>query len=268
MFNTAQHCHVESDVLNELRSYSSLPWARFTEEELTSSLLKYSNISTPGSDKLSWKRLKIILKNKICLRNVIIITNTCIKLGHWPSHFKISLTIVISKPNKASYNLPKIFRLIILLNILGKLIKKVISDRIQFHVVANNFIHHSQLSSLKFKSMTDAGITLTHFICMGWVKNILTNILAFNISQFFPFLNYHLLSLILKKAGLDSLVIQFFSSYLINRSMQYVCNNFSSHFVDINVRVDQDSALSPILLALYLASFLHILEKCLKNLNL
>jgi len=34
------------------------------------------------------------------------------------------------------------------------------------------------------------------------------------------------------------------------------------------VGVDQGSALSPILLALYLASFLYILENCLKNLDL
>ena len=50
--------------------------------------------------------------------------------------------------------------------------------------------------------------------------------------------------------------------------MQYVWNNFSSHFVNINVGVGQGSALFPILSALYLALFLHILEQWLKNLNL
>ena len=95
-----------------------------------------------------------------------------------------------------------------------------------------------------------------------------TSTLAFDILQFFPSLNYHLLSLILKKVGFDSYIVQFFSNYLVNRSIHYVWNNFSSHFVDVNVGVGQDSALSPILLALYLDSFLHILEKHLKNLNL
>ena len=50
--------------------------------------------------------------------------------------------------------------------------------------------------------------------------------------------------------------------------MHYVWNNFSSYFIDINVGVGQGLALSPILLPLYLAPFLYILEKCLKNLNL
>jgi len=123
-FNTAQHYHVESDVLNKLGSYSSLPWAQFVEEEFTSSLLKCSNMFTPGSDKLLWRHLKIVLKDKMCLRNVIAIADACIELGHWPSHFKISLTIVIPKPNKVSYDSPKSFRPIVLLNTLGKLIKK------------------------------------------------------------------------------------------------------------------------------------------------
>jgi len=151
---------------------------------------------------------------------------------------------------------------------LGKLIEKTISNRLQLHVVSNNFIHHSQLGSLKFKSTTNTGVALTHFIHTGWVKNLLTSTLAFDISQFFPSLNHHLLSLILRKAGLDSSIVQFFSSYLVNRKTKYVWNNSSSHFVDVNVGVGQGSALSPILLALYLAPFLYILEKQLKSLNL
>ena len=51
--------------------------------------------------------------------------------------------IIIPKPNKLSYDLPKFFKPIVLLNMLGKLIKKVIGERIQFHITANNFIHPS-----------------------------------------------------------------------------------------------------------------------------
>ena len=34
-------------------------------------------------------------------------------------------------------------------------------------MVANNFIHPSQLGRLKFKSTTDVGVVLTHIIQMG-----------------------------------------------------------------------------------------------------
>jgi len=52
---------------------------------------------------------------------------------------------------------------------------------------------------------------------MGWVRNLATSTLAFDISQFFPSLNHHLLTLILEKAGFDPRVVKFFSNYLIGR---------------------------------------------------
>ena len=242
-FNTVQHHSIESDILNELGSFVSSPWALLLEKEFTNSLFKCSNMSTPGPNKLLWRHLKIILKDKMCLKNIITIANTCIELGYWPLHFKISMTIVIPKPNKSSYDSPKLFRPIVLLNTMGKLIKKFISNRLQFHMIANNFIYHSQLGGLKLKSTTDAGIALTYFIYMRWIKYMSTSILVFNI-------------------------VQFFSNYLVNRRTQYVWNNFSFYFVDINMGVGQGLALSPILSTLYLAFFLHILENHLKNLNL
>ena len=74
------------------------------------------------------------------------------------------MTIIIPKPNKTSYDLPKSFRPIVLLNTVGKLIEKVIGERLQFTTAANDFIHSSQLDGLKFKFMTDVGIALTHII--------------------------------------------------------------------------------------------------------
>ena len=64
----------------------------------------------------------------MCSNNFVNIVNTCINLGYWPLYLKISLFIIIPKPNKASYNLPKIFWSIVLLNTLGKLIEKVIRE--------------------------------------------------------------------------------------------------------------------------------------------
>ena len=157
---------------------------------------------------------------------------------------------------------------IVLLNTIGKLIKKVIAKRLQFHVIRNNFIHSSQLGGLKFKSTTDAGIILTHVIQSDWVKNKTTSILAFDIAQFFPSLNHHLFTLSLEKADLDLKVTSFFVDFLARRKTNYMWNESSSLTYEVNVRVGQESTLSPILSALYLSPLLYILEKCLKNLNI
>ena len=145
--------------------------------------------------------------------------------------------IVIPKPNKQSYDLPKLFRPIVLLNILDKLIEKVISKRLQFQVMANDFIYPSQLEGLKFKSTIDESTALMHIIHLGWVKRISTNTLAFDIAQFFLSLNHCLLTCILQKAGLDICVVNFFTNYLINRKTNYLWNNFSSLIFNINIGV-------------------------------
>ena len=224
--------------------------------------------SAPGPDKLSWRHLKIIIKQDECLTNIINVANACINLGHWPDYFKCSSTIIIPKPNKPSYDHAKMFRPIVLLNTLGKLIEKVIAERIQFTVMKNNFIHPCQLGRLKFKSTTDAGVALTHIVRSGWAKGKSTSILAFDISQFFPSLNHNLLMTVLSKAGLEPKVSKFFVDYLVQRKMNYIWNNLQSPDFEVNVGVGQESVLSPILSALYLTLFLHILEKRLKILKI
>ena len=74
------------------------------------------------------------------------------------------MTVVISKPNKTSYNSPKLFYPIIFLNTIGKLFEKMIGGCLQFHMISNNFIHSCQLGGLKQRSTMDVEITLTHII--------------------------------------------------------------------------------------------------------
>ena len=222
----------------------------------------------PGPDKLMWHYLKFILKQDDCLINIINIADTCINLGHWLSYFKCSSMVVIPKPNKLVYDQPKSFQSIVLLNTLDKLIEKVVTKKLQFLITKNDFIHPSQLGSLKFKSTTDTGVALTHIIRSGWVKNKTTSTLAFDIAQFFPSLNHCLFTLILEKVGLDSKVVSFFADYLIGRKTNYTWNDISSLIFEVNISVGQGSTLSSILSALYLSPFLYILEKRLKNLNI
>ena len=53
---------------------------------------------------------------------------------------------------------------IVLLNTLGKLIEKVISEYLQFYLISNNFIHHNQLGKLKQWFTTDPGIFIIHLV--------------------------------------------------------------------------------------------------------
>ena len=128
-------------------------WAPFSREELINAIEKCNNLSAPGSDKLTWSYIKKIIKSKECIAKFIDITNTCIDLGYWLFYFKMSATIVISKPNKAVYNSPKFFCPIVLLNMIGKLFEKMIGECLQFLTISNKFIHPCQLSYYDLKSL-------------------------------------------------------------------------------------------------------------------
>ena len=105
--------------------------------------------------------LKALVNGDKYLSNFIKLTNVCINIGFWPSYFKISIFIIIPKPNKAAYNSLKTFYPIILLNTLEKLIEKVISKRLQMQSIVSNFIYPNQLRGLKQCSTTDIGLYLS-----------------------------------------------------------------------------------------------------------
>ena len=267
-FNSAQTWEIDIHVLDNIPNKSTKEWNSFSKQELINVIEKCNNSSALGPDKLTWSHIKIIIRDKDCLSKLIDIANTCIDLGYWPSHFKLSTIVIIPKPNKTVYDLPKLYWPIVLLNTIGKLFEKMIGEHLQFYTISNNFIHQSQLGGLKQRSTTDAGIVLTYIIHSGWVKNLIISTLAFNITQFFPSLNYQLLPLILNKAGLDQRVSIFFKNYLVERKTKYMWNNFIFPSFDINVGIGQGSALSPILSALYLSPVFYSLEKCLKILKI
>jgi len=148
-FNMAQDHQINIRVLDEISNKISMVWVPFSKVEFISSINKCNNLSSSGPDKLMWRHLKYIVKNNMYLKKIINITDVCFELGHWPLHFKVSTSIIIPKPNKKSYDPPKVFRSIVLLNTIEKLIEKVISDRLQFQLISNNFIHLSQLGGLK-----------------------------------------------------------------------------------------------------------------------
>ena len=99
-------------------------------KELKQAIAKCNDSLAPGLDRLLWQHLKFITNQDECVTNITNIANACINLGHWPDYFKQSSTIIIPKPNKLSYDHAKMFCPIILLNTLGKLIKKIITERI------------------------------------------------------------------------------------------------------------------------------------------
>jgi len=90
--------------------------------------------------------------------------------------------MIILKPGKFTYDTPKAFRLIVLLNTLGKLIKKMIARWLQFDTVKYGILYPNQLGGVAQWSTEDAGVFLTHLVQAGWTKSLKTSIITFDIT--------------------------------------------------------------------------------------
>ncbi|CAA7271383.1 unnamed protein product [Cyclocybe aegerita] len=220
-YNLASGHEYDASVLDELPDEPVREWADFSEHELLSALKGCSNSSAPGPDHVTWVHLKELLKDKHVLALFIVLANACLRVGHWPRIFKESLSVIVPKPNKPSYAIPKAFRPIVLLITFGKLIEKMIANRIQFDAVKHDIFHPNQLGGICQRSTEDAGLILTHLVRAGWVKGLQTSTLAFDIAQFFPSINHEMFMAVLRKQGFSPVLVEFFASYLIGRSTFY-----------------------------------------------
>ena len=58
------------NILNEISLKPSFYWPSFLNEEFISVINKCNNLSTPGSDRISWKLVKAIVKDIKYLKNI------------------------------------------------------------------------------------------------------------------------------------------------------------------------------------------------------
>lgn len=260
-YNSAENHPIDYRFLSKIPQLNTFEWLLFTNQEFKDAIAKCSPFSTLGPDHISQRHLKPIIAKEYCLDKFVDIANACISLEFWPSYFKEAKLIIIPKPNKDTYNTPKSFCPIVLLNTIGKLIEKVISNYLQFHMASNRFLDLNQLGGIRQCSTIDAGLYLIYIIQARWLKQCHTSVISFNIAQFFSSLNHSFLSICLRKASLNINIINFFNSYHSNKSTTYAWNGFVLPLFTTSIGVDQGSALSFILSAIYMAPIIKTFKK-------
>jgi hypothetical protein len=122
------------------------------------------NQSAPGLDHIMWQHLKCIVQDRYASHLFLWLANACLQSGHWPADFNASTMVVIPKPGKLSYDTPKSFCPIVLLNTLGKMFEKMLSNRLQFEAAKHGVLHPNQFRGVCQNSTKDAGCFLTHIV--------------------------------------------------------------------------------------------------------
>lgn len=89
-----------------------------TEKEVLDAIQAASPFKAPGPDDILNKALQTA--SYMLVGHLTTIINQSLQLGHYPTHFRSLTTIVLRKPGKDDYSIPKVYRPIALLNTIGK----------------------------------------------------------------------------------------------------------------------------------------------------
>ena len=79
-----------------------------------------------------------------------------LSLGWHPKAWRDSTTVIIPKPNKPDYHIPKSYRPIALLPCLSKVIEKIMATRLGFMCERHQLLDNTQIGGRKLRSAIDA----------------------------------------------------------------------------------------------------------------
>jgi len=232
-----------------------------TQSEISDALLLTSNKSAPGMSGINYKLLKWAFKSRP--DRFLEIFNAAISYGYHP--WKEALVVVIPKPSKPDYSLPKAYRPISLLECCGKLLEKIIAKRILSDAHFFNILPPTQFGSCDYHSAVDAALCLTHYAQAAVKCGMVASVVLFDVQGFFDNINIQRIVHIFRNLGFPSSLCDWVSSFLSDRQVQLSFNGVKSDPIHLDHGTPQGSPLSPILSAIYTSPLLKLINDTWKR---
>jgi retron-type reverse transcriptase len=211
-----------------------------------------SNKSAPGPSGITYKLLKWTFDANPDL--IITTINGALEQGTHP--WGTADVVVIPKPNKPDYSLAKAYRPISLLECTGKLLEKIVANRLGSDERNHHLIGPMQFGSRKYHSAPDAATLLRYKAEMTTRSGNIGGVLLLDISRFFDHLNPATTVATLADLGVDPTTCAWVYSFMTERTLRFTFNGEQSEPFRQDVGIPQGSPLSPILSALYTSPLL------------
>ena len=181
--------------------------------------------------------------------------------GTMPNDLKIAMLLPLLKKLNADFEQFTSFRPVSNLKFLSKLVEKAVYVQLN-NYLGKNDLHEPLQSAYKiFHSTETALLTVTNDIMLSLDKGDSVFLVLLDLSAAFDTVNHSLLLARLKKSfGITGTVLQWFNSYLSNRTQFVNINKANSTVRDLSVGVPQGSVLGPVLYLLYTAPLAEVIR--------
>jgi hypothetical protein len=217
-----------------------------TEDELTDVIRSVRGNSAPGWDGIPTKLIKYNIGTLI--KPLLYIVNLSILSGKFPTPFKIAKVIPLYKSGQNDQ--PANYRPISLLCTISKILEKCVKLQLANYLEREKIISDSQFGFKKESSTSHALFEITKFISkeIGNKKRVLVTFL--DLAKAFDSIDRHQLIAKLQHLGIRS--IEWFISYLENRSQFVSIDGNNSDKTETDYGVVQGSTLGPLLFLMYI----------------
>ena len=188
------------------------------------------------------------------------IYNAMLTKGLFYEPWKKFNTIVLRKPGKPKYNVPKAYRPIALINTLVKVLTAVLAEQLMFFAEQHQLLPPNHFGGRKGRNATDAVQLLTHKIKNAWRKGEVTSVLFLDIEGAFPNAVNEQLTKNLAKRKIPRVLISFIENMLKDRITVLKFDGYTSEAIVLNNGIGQGDPLSMALYQFYNADLLDIPE--------
>ena len=240
------------------QSGSGWDWPALTRAEVEKAISTSSSKSAPGPDRVGYAILKQAYKS--IPETMFSVYKTLFEKGYHPMCWRESIGIVLPKLGKRDWSLPKSYRIIALLNCLGKVLEKIVAQRLGYLANTSKLLNDTQLGGRKQRSAIDAAMLLLHYVqqekAIRKNKQCVTTAVFLDIKGAFDHVSKERLLQILERLGLPGTMRSWVESFLSDRHMQLSFEGQMHERTAVSIGIPQGSPVSPILFIIYVASIL------------
>src|SRR5438034_3486114 len=224
-------------------------WPEVTKNEIKTAIFTSSTKKAAGPDTISFLILQKIYST--LEERFYKLYKALIQFGYYSKCWKEAVGVILRKENRKA-TIPKSYRVVSLLNCMGKVAEKIIATRLSYIAETTDLLEINQMGGRKQKSAIDAVITLVYDIQLAKYENKATSVLFMDIKGAYDHVSAnHLLKICQKLKLLKSLYF-WIRSFFQNRKIQLRFDGNIQEMTDINIGIPQGSPVSPILFLIYI----------------